>query len=47
MTIPEGGTVNYSDDIRTTELAVIDRSTPDHDRVTVVPAVAARGERRR
>ena len=26
MSIPEGGTVSYSDDIRTTELAVIDRS---------------------
>lgn len=38
MEIPEGGTVNYSDDIRTTELAVVDRSTTEHDRVTVVPA---------
>jgi ABC-type transport system involved in cytochrome c biogenesis permease subunit len=38
MAIPEGGTVNYSDDIRTTELAVTDRSGKEHDRVTVVPA---------
>jgi ABC-type transport system involved in cytochrome c biogenesis permease subunit len=38
MAIAEGQTVNYSDDIRTTELAVIDRSPAEHDRVTVVPA---------
>jgi len=38
MQIAEGQTVNYSDDIRTTELAIIDRSEPEHDRVTVVPA---------
>ena len=47
MSIPEGGTVSYSDDIRTSELAVIDRSHADHDHVTVVPAVAAHGKRRR
>ena len=41
MTIAEGQTANYASDIRTTELAVIDRSDPEHDRVTVVPAVAA------
>ncbi|MEX0611086.1 MAG: cytochrome c biogenesis protein CcsA, partial [Pirellulales bacterium] len=38
MAISEGQTVNYSDDIRTSELAVIDRSPANHDRVTVVPA---------
>jgi len=38
MSILEGATVNFSDDIRTTELAVIDRSNPDEDKVTVVPA---------
>jgi ABC-type transport system involved in cytochrome c biogenesis permease subunit len=38
MSIPEGGTVSYSDDIRTSELAVIDRSHADHNHVTVVPA---------
>jgi ABC-type transport system involved in cytochrome c biogenesis permease subunit len=38
MAIAEGQTVNYSDDIRTSELAVIDRSHGEHDRVTVVPA---------
>jgi ABC-type transport system involved in cytochrome c biogenesis permease subunit len=38
MEIAEGATVNYSDDIRTTELAVIDRSHAGHDHVTVVPA---------
>jgi ABC-type transport system involved in cytochrome c biogenesis permease subunit len=38
MSIPEGGTVSHSDDIRTSELAVIDRSHAGHDHVTVVPA---------
>jgi ABC-type transport system involved in cytochrome c biogenesis permease subunit len=38
MSIPENGTVSYSDDIRTSELAVIDRSHVGHDHVTVVPA---------
>lgn len=37
MSIPEGGTANYSYDIRTTELAVTDHSPADHDNVTVVP----------
>ncbi|MCI0334712.1 MAG: cytochrome c biogenesis protein CcsA [Planctomycetes bacterium] len=37
MTIPEGGSVNWSHDIRTAELAVTDRSGKDADRVTVVP----------
>ncbi|MCC7475086.1 MAG: cytochrome c biogenesis protein CcsA [Pirellulales bacterium] len=37
MTIPEGGTVNWSQDIRTSELAIIDRSPKEADRVTVVP----------
>jgi ABC-type transport system involved in cytochrome c biogenesis permease subunit len=38
MAIAEGQTVNFSDDIRTSELAIIDRSPADHDQVTVVPA---------
>ena len=38
MRIAEGETANFASDIRTTELAVIDHSNPDHDRVTVVPA---------
>ena len=38
MRITEGETVNFTSDIRTTELAVIDHSDPDHDRVTVIPA---------
>ena len=38
MSIPQGGTVSHSDDIRTSELAVIDRSHAGHDHVTVVPA---------
>ncbi len=38
MTIPEGGTVGYSDDIRGYELSVTDHSPKDNDRVTVVPA---------
>jgi ABC-type transport system involved in cytochrome c biogenesis permease subunit len=37
MSIEEGATADYSQDIRTTELAVIDRSSPEHDTVTVVP----------
>src|SRR5262245_50783245 len=37
MTIPEGATVSYSNDIRTSELALIDGSEADHDHVTVVP----------
>jgi ABC-type transport system involved in cytochrome c biogenesis permease subunit len=38
MSIAEGTTVNYSDDIRASELAIIDRSPAENDRVTVVPA---------
>lgn len=37
MQIPEGATVNYSSDIRTSELALIDTTDAEHDRVTVVP----------
>ncbi|HYO10851.1 MAG TPA: cytochrome c biogenesis protein CcsA [Tepidisphaeraceae bacterium] len=38
MTINEGGSANYSQDIRTAELAIIDASSPDHDRVAAIPA---------
>jgi ABC-type transport system involved in cytochrome c biogenesis permease subunit len=38
MVIGEGDTANFSSDIRTSELAVVDHSPGDHDRVTVVPA---------
>jgi ABC-type transport system involved in cytochrome c biogenesis permease subunit len=38
MVIPEGSTVSHSQDIRTSELAIIDRSPADVDEVTVVPA---------
>jgi ABC-type transport system involved in cytochrome c biogenesis permease subunit len=38
MSIPENSTVSYSEDIRTSELAVIDGSHAGHDHVTVVPA---------
>ena len=38
MTIPEGGSAGFSDDIRSHELAVIDHSPADTDRVTVIPA---------
>jgi ABC-type transport system involved in cytochrome c biogenesis permease subunit len=38
MLIEEGQTVSYSEDIRTVELAVIDRSDEDQDWHTVVPA---------
>lgn len=37
MRIQEGETVNYVEDVRSTELAVIDRSAADHDQVTAVP----------
>jgi len=38
MTIDEGQTVNFTEDIRTVELAVIDPSDPESDRVVVIPA---------
>ncbi|HWB11277.1 MAG TPA: cytochrome c biogenesis protein CcsA [Pirellulales bacterium] len=37
MQIREGETVNYVQDIRTQELAIVDRSNPEHDDVVVVP----------
>ncbi|MCI0492809.1 MAG: cytochrome c biogenesis protein CcsA [Planctomycetes bacterium] len=37
MTISEGATVNWSQDVRASELAVTDRSDPEEDRETVVP----------
>jgi ABC-type transport system involved in cytochrome c biogenesis permease subunit len=37
MQIREGETVNYVQDIRSLELAVVDRSNPDRDDVVVVP----------
>jgi hypothetical protein len=37
MTILEGESVNYIENVRTTELAVIDQSNPDEDFVVVVP----------
>lgn len=37
MSIDEGQTVNYAEDIRVAELAVIDKSDPNHDRVVVIP----------
>ena len=47
MTIAEGETANYASDIRT-DRAGRDRPLgSEHDRVTVVPAVAAREQRRR
>ncbi len=38
MRIAEGQTVNYADDMRSAELALVDRSPAGHDRVAVVPA---------
>ncbi len=38
MTIAEGQTANFASDIRTTELAIVDRSSPENDRVVVIPA---------
>jgi ABC-type transport system involved in cytochrome c biogenesis permease subunit len=37
MHIANGGTANFSSDIRTVELSVVDHSPADHDSVTVVP----------
>ena len=37
MSIAEGATTNYAQDIRSTELAVVDHAAADVDRVTVVP----------
>lgn len=37
MSIDEGQTVNYAEDIRVAELAVIDKSDPSQDRVVVIP----------
>ncbi|MFW6059291.1 MAG: cytochrome c biogenesis protein ResB [Phycisphaeraceae bacterium] len=37
MTIPEGASSNYTEDIRSAELYVIDRSDSQYDQVTVVP----------
>jgi ABC-type transport system involved in cytochrome c biogenesis permease subunit len=38
MRIPIGSTANWSEDYRSTELSVIDRSAKESDHVTVVPA---------
>lgn len=38
MRIAEGETVNYAEDIRSAELAIIDKSDTQHDQVTVIPA---------
>ncbi len=37
MTIDEGKAVNFTEDTRTVELAVTDKSQPDTDRVVVIP----------
>lgn len=37
MNIATGATANFSSDIRTCELSVVDHSPTDHDKVTVVP----------
>lgn len=37
MTIREGETVNFVEDIRSSELAIVDQSDPNDDLVTVVP----------
>jgi ABC-type transport system involved in cytochrome c biogenesis permease subunit len=38
MRIAEGQTVNYAEDIRSAELAVVDKSDTQRDQVTVIPA---------
>jgi len=37
MAIREGATVHYAEDIRTVELAIVDRSPSDRDEVTAIP----------
>jgi ResB-like family protein len=37
LTIDEGQTVNYAEDTREVELAIIDPSDPQHDQVVVIP----------
>jgi hypothetical protein len=37
MNIANGATANFSSDVRTCELSVVDHSPADHDKVTVVP----------
>ncbi len=37
MTIDEGQSINYAEDIRVSELAVTDPSDPEHDDVVVIP----------
>ncbi len=43
MTIAEGQSIDYVEDTRTVELAVIDHSDPDNDVVVVVPETIVRG----
>lgn len=43
MVIGEGETVNFVQDIREVELAVVDRSNPEHDEVVVVSERALKG----
>ncbi|HEY3394181.1 MAG TPA: cytochrome c biogenesis protein CcsA, partial [Lacipirellulaceae bacterium] len=38
MSIVEGATASFSDDNRSVELSIVDRSDADEDRVTVIPA---------
>ena len=44
MPIYEGETVNWSQDIREVELAIVDRSAPDRDRVVAIPQAWLEGE---
>lgn len=37
MTILEGQTMNFVEDIRSSEIAIVDRSDPDDDQVVVIP----------
>jgi hypothetical protein len=46
MTIMEGETVNFAEDIREVELSIVDRSIPDKDQVVVIPQSILTGRRR-
>ena len=47
MLVVEGETKSYAEDIRTTELAIIDRSSANHDNVTVIPETLLTESRRK
>lgn len=45
MSIDEGQTVQYAEDSRDIELAIVDASNPEHDRVVAIPGAMLRGKK--